>query len=111
MGFVKKVFKVIGAIVALLVVLVVGAVGYNIWLIQVRSGEARAAADELCASLPPGSAIEAGLARAKQLGIKPYELPGAAGYEFQFMYFLDGWGCRARVTDGKVTAVEVVAVN
>lgn len=111
MGFIKKVLKVVGAIAAVLVVLIVGAVGYNMWLIQVRSGEARAAADELCTSLPPGSAIEAGLARAEQLGIKAYALPDAAGYEFQFMYFLDGWGCRAKVSDGKVTAVEVVAIN
>ena len=96
---------------AALLTLVIGVFGYNAWLINERANAAHTAATELCASLPPGSAITQGLERARQLGVNAIPLADGAGYEFQFMYFMDGWGCRARVADGKVTAVDIVAVN
>lgn len=111
MAVLRKLLKGLGVLVGLVLTLVIAVFGYNAWLIHTRADAARTAAADLCASLPPGSPIAPGLERARQLGINALPLPDDAGYEFQFMYFLDGWGCRAQVTDGKVTAVAVVVVN
>lgn len=111
MALFKSILKGLAALLALLVLVVAGVFAWNMWKLQQRSVAARESAAAVCAKLPPGTPVASALERAEAAHGAAVALPAAAGYEFQFMYFLGGWACRAEISEGKITRVAVVGVD
>lgn len=111
MSILKTVFKGICALLGVLLVLVAGVFGYNVYTVHGRSVAARDAAEAFCAAHQAGTPIARALASAGAAQVRAVPLTGGDGYVVEYMYFLDGWGCELRTAADTITGTAIVAVN